>query len=106
MATKGERCDHCQLKFQFRWDRQEVWLFKCDHIFHTSCIQATQGQCARCFNELDAFRKFQPCLVSTIAFGDNTVFVLPYRVNFVDEAPVYGCEARPSQELVKNNYRL
>lgn len=56
VINKSNRCDGCKLKFNFKWDKQEVWLFKCDHIFHTSCIQATQGQCAVCFNELEAFQ--------------------------------------------------
>ena len=41
--NKRNRCDHCKLKFNHKTNTQEVWLFKCDHIFHTSCIQATQG---------------------------------------------------------------
>ena len=57
MGVKNEenRCDHCKLPFNSQWDKQEVWLFKCDHIFHTACIQQSSGQCAVCFNELEAF---------------------------------------------------
>jgi len=58
VSIRSNRCDLCKLKFNFKWDKQEVWLFKCDHIFHTSCIQATSGQCAVCFNELEAFCKW------------------------------------------------
>ena len=67
VINKSNRCDYCQLKFNFKWDKQEVWLFKCDHIFHTSCIQATQGQCAVCFNELEAFCKYpiNRCVIFT-----------------------------------------
>ena len=61
ISISNNRCDYCKLKFNFKWDKQEVWLFKCDHIFHTSCIQQSQGQCAVCFNELDAFRKCTLC---------------------------------------------
>ena len=38
VVNKSNRCDYCKMKFNFKWDKQEVWLFKCDHIFHTSCI--------------------------------------------------------------------
>ena len=38
VLNNGNRCDYCKLRFNFKWDTQEVWLFKCDHIFHTSCI--------------------------------------------------------------------
>lgn len=58
VINKTNKCDYCKLKFNTKWDKQEVWVFKCDHIFHTSCIQQSQGQCAVCFNELDAFRKY------------------------------------------------
>ena len=35
VIKEGNRCDLCKLRFNFQWDKQEVWLFKCDHIFHT-----------------------------------------------------------------------
>ena len=38
VLVNSNRCDYCKLRFNFKWDKQEVWLFKCDHIFHTSCI--------------------------------------------------------------------
>lgn len=38
VVNKENKCDYCKMKFNFKWDKQEVWLFKCDHIFHLSCI--------------------------------------------------------------------
>ena len=41
IAVKSSRCDNCELNFtnQSSLDRQEMWLFRCEHIFHTSCVQ-------------------------------------------------------------------
>lgn len=45
IAVKSNHCDNCELNFttQSLQDRQEMWLFKCDHIFHTSCVKQSQG---------------------------------------------------------------
>lgn len=58
LAHVEEGCNSCMQKFNTWFDnKEEVWLFKCGHVFHARCIARSSGVCTKCFNELDAFCK-------------------------------------------------
>ena len=103
VINTSNKCDFCHVRFNVKWDKQEVWCFKCDHSFHTSCIQASQGQCAVCFNELEAFCKYIALVEQLLSLlvDPNIIFVFSdIRVNHVNEEAVKCGEASPSQECV------
>jgi hypothetical protein len=53
-----DKCSACKQKFNTWFDnKEEIWVFKCEHVFHARCIAKNEGACSICFNELDAFCK-------------------------------------------------
>lgn len=66
LAQLESCCSSCKQRFNTWFDnKEEIWLFKCQHVFHARCIAKNDGMCSICFNELDAFRK---CLSSCDLF--------------------------------------
>ena len=57
VLSKDNKCDDCKRPFDMKWDKQEVWLFNCNHIFHARCVTRSEGKCSVCFDELEAFCK-------------------------------------------------
>lgn len=59
LAQLENCCSSCKQKFNSWFDnKEEIWLFKCQHVFHARCIAKNEGMCSICFNERDAFCKF------------------------------------------------
>lgn len=48
-----QKCDYCKRDLLYKWDIQDVCLFKCGHIFHHRCVSNTDFKCFLCFNEFD-----------------------------------------------------
>lgn len=38
-----KKCDSCNTNLVNKWDKQEVWLLSCGHVFHARCISKTDG---------------------------------------------------------------
>ena len=51
-------CAACNQKLVNKFNKQELWLTPCEHIFHARCIAKSHGQCLICFSELDVLSKF------------------------------------------------
>lgn len=47
-------CDGCNLDLIGKYDKQDIWLFQCNHTFHARCMEKSEGLCSVCFNEVDA----------------------------------------------------
>ena len=41
VACSEGRCDYCKSTINNKWDKQEIWLLTCDHIYHARCIAKT-----------------------------------------------------------------
>ena len=52
------KCDSCSVPLLSKFDRQDIWMTPCEHVFHARCIAKSDGTCRVCFNELDALQSF------------------------------------------------
>lgn len=58
ISQRESKCSLCKQRFNTWFDnKEEIWLFKCEHVFHARCVAKNEGMCSLCFNELDAFCK-------------------------------------------------
>ena len=57
VSNQDSKCSSCQTHLINKWDRQEIWVMPCEHVFHARCIAKNEGTCTLCFNELDVLRK-------------------------------------------------
>jgi len=59
VSNKDSKCSSCQTHLISKWDRQEIWVMPCEHVFHARCIAKNEGTCTLCFNELDVLSKLE-----------------------------------------------
>jgi hypothetical protein len=51
-------CDKCKNQLVNKFDKQDIWLLSCQHVFHARCVAKSDGNCCVCFNEMDVICKF------------------------------------------------
>ena len=55
VVHRQEKCAYCKGKLGNRLDKQDVWFFRCSHVFHARCLSHSEGKCSVCFDVLEAF---------------------------------------------------